>query len=266
MGISDIVFPRRCAGCRAGPWPFCDGCRAELVALEPPWCARCGRPTVMPAVGCRDCPDQPVTSARAAFRFEGPARSAIHRLKYAGWQDVGSALARAMATVGSAPGSREAQVVTWVPLARARLAARGYDQARVLARGLGRELDMPTQRLLRRTVSTGPQARRSAAERRAALRGAFAATGQSPSVVVLVDDVLTTGATAASCTRALMGAGAREVHLIVAARAFRGPLRSTSAGRPMRGMTVGPVPRPPGHAYTRAGSRPGLWLPEDLPR
>ena len=266
MGLSDIVFPRRCAGCRDGPWPFCDQCRGELVALEPPWCERCGRPTGAPAAMCRDCPDQPLTSARAAFRFEGPARSAIHRLKYAGWQDVGSALARAMATVGTSPGAREAHVITWVPLARARLAARGYDQARVLARGLGRELDLPVQRLLRRTISSGPQARRGGAERRAALRGAFAAIGPSPGVVILVDDVLTTGATAASCTRALMEAGTREVHLIAAARAFRGPLRSTSAGRPMGAMTVGPLPRPRSHAYTRAGSRPGLWLPEDIPR
>lgn len=266
MRISDIVFPRRCAGCREGPWPFCDGCRAELVALEPPWCERCGRPTVAPAPSCRDCPDHPLTSARAPFRFEGPARSAIHRLKYAGWQDVGPALARAMAAVGSASGTRDAQAITWVPLARARLAARGYDQARVLARGLGRELDLPVERLLRRKVSSGPQARRSGAERRAALRGAFAATGPCPPVVLLVDDVLTTGATAASCTRALTAAGAREVHLIVAARAYRGPLRSASAGRPMYRMTEGRVPPPQGRAYTRAGSRPGLWLPEDIPR
>jgi ComF family protein len=230
--ISDIVFPRRCAGCRDGPWPFCDPCRAELVPLEPPWCARCGRPLTVPGPACRDCPDRPLTSARAAFRFEGPARSAVHRLKYAGWQDVGPALARAMATV--APGSiGAADALTWVPLARRRLAARGYDQARVLARGLGREIDVPVRRLLRRTVSTGPQARRSGAERRAALRGAFAATGPSPPVVLLVDDVLTTGATAASCARALMGAGAREVHLVAAARSFRGPLRSASAGRPI---------------------------------
>jgi ComF family protein len=266
MKLSDVLFPRRCAGCRDGPWPFCDDCRAELTPLESPWCERCGRPTAVPAATCRDCPDQPITSARAPFRFDGPARAAVHRLKYAGWQDVGSALARAMATVGSASGVRDAHVVTWVPLARARLAARGYDQARVLARGLGRELDLPVQRLLRRTISTGPQARRSGAERRAALRGAFVATGPCPAVVVLVDDVLTTGATAASCARALMSAGAREVHLVVAARAFRGPLRSTSAGRPISRMAEGRVPRREGRAYTRSGSRPGLWLPEDIPR
>ncbi len=266
MRISDVVFPRRCAGCRDGPWPFCDGCRAELLALQPPWCERCGRPLVVGAQACRDCPDQPLTSARAAFRFEGPARSAIHRLKYAGWQDVGPALARAMATVTPAPGARDARALTWVPLARTRLAARGYDQARVLARGLGREIDLPATRLLRRTVSTGPQARRGGAERRAALRGAFVAAGPSPPVVLLVDDVLTTGATAAACARALMGAGAREVHLIAATRAFRGPLRSPSAGRPMPRRTERRFPPSERRAYTRAGSRPGLWLPEDLPR
>lgn len=245
----DVVFPRRCAGCGAGTWPFCAECRAALVALAPPWCERCGRPSLLPVPSCRDCPPPPVTSARAPFLYEGPARKAIHRLKFAGWRDVAGALAAAIAACEGRPA---VDVVTWVPLARRRLAERGYDQARALAVTLGHELGVPVLRLLRRTVATGPQAQRRGAERRAAMRGAFAAVGPVPQRVLLVDDVLTTGATVASCAEALQAVGVAEVHVAAAARALHG------APRTLQGQTAS--------AYPRVGPRPGLWLPGDVPR
>jgi predicted amidophosphoribosyltransferase len=138
-------------------------------------------------------------------------------------------------------------VVTWVPLTRRRKAERGFDQAKVLAVEVGRNVGVPVRCLLRRVRSTGPQAKRGAAERRAAMRGSFVIRDRIyvPRHVLLVDDVLTTGATAAACAEELLEAGASQVMLVVAARAL---LR---AGRP---------------AYTRSGPRPGLWLPGDLPR
>jgi predicted amidophosphoribosyltransferase len=144
-----------------------------------------------------------------------------------------------------APGP--ADVVTWVPLTRRRKAERGFDQAKILAVRVGGELGVPVRGLLRRAVSTGPQALRDAAERRAAMRGSFVVRDRAsvPARVLLVDDVLTTGATAAACAEALLRAGASRVTLLVAARAL---LR---AGR---------------RAYTRPGPRPGLWLPGDHPR
>ena len=72
----DVIFPQRCAGCGAGPWPFCDPCRSSLKALRPPWCRRCGRPKAMSVPRCRDCPPPEIDTARAPFRFEGPARQA----------------------------------------------------------------------------------------------------------------------------------------------------------------------------------------------
>ena len=181
--------------------------------------------------------------ARAPFAFEGPARAAVHHLKYRGVRGVGAALARAMATCAP-PG---ADVVTWVPLARRRKAERGFDQAKVLAVRIARELDIPARRLMRRAVSTGPQAMRDAVERRQAMRGSFRVRDRArvPSSVLLVDDVLTTGATAGACAEALIEAGAVRVSLVVAARAL---LRSSQ------------------RAYTRPGPRPGLWLPGDDPR
>lgn len=158
---------------------------------------------------------------------------------------VARALGEAMATC--VPREPDLDVVTWVPLTRRRKAERGFDQARALAATVGREIDRPVRRVLTRSVMTGPQAKRDALERRAAMRGAFAVrAGQRlPPHVLLVDDVLTTGATAGACADALLEGGATRVTLVVAARALM------RARRP---------------AYTRAGSRPGLWLPGDDPR
>jgi len=140
-------------------------------------------------------------------------------LKFSGWRGVGSALSLAMAEVEGLP---SVEVVTWVPLARRRLAERGFDQARVLATGLARRTGTPCVGLLTRARSTGPQAKRDAVARRMAMRGAFMvdARVEVPSSVLVVDDVLTTGATAAAAAQALRRAGANSVHLVVAARAY----------------------------------------------
>jgi ComF family protein len=174
--------------------------------------------------------------ARSAFLFDGPARRAVHRLKFSGWRPVAEALGAAMAEAWEG----RADVLTWVPLTRRRRADRGFDQALALARVVGRRLDAPVLPLLRRVSDGGQQARRGGRERRVAVRGAFAARGRAPARVLLVDDVLTTGATAAACAEALARAGAREVSVLTAARAASGAMADL---------------------YSASGSRPGLWLP-----
>lgn len=239
--LLDALFPKRCAGCGAGPWPFCESCREAIVPLSPPWCSRCGAPAPGPVDRCRHCPPEPIAIARAPFLLEGPARRAVHRLKYGGWRPVAEALGAAMVEVVASP----ADALAWVPLSRRRRAARGFDQARALAIAVGRRLDLPTLPLVRRVSDVGPQAERSGAERRLAMRGAFAATGRAPARVLLIDDVLTTGATAAACAEALANAGAWEISVLTAARAASGAMADL---------------------YSASGQRPGLWLPgERLP-
>jgi ComF family protein len=247
-GVAEVLFPRRCAGCARGAWPFCDDCRRDVRAIEPPWCERCGHPTVEPVSECANCPAPPLAGTRAAFSYTGPVRAAIRRLKFSGWRDVAPALAAAIASLDLPA----VDVVTWVPLARRRRAERGYDQARALARATARELGLPARRLTRRTIATAPQARRNADERHEAMRGAFAPRGRVPHRVLLVDDVLTTGATLAACAEALTAGGAHLVYGAVVARSVRRrpPALQASSGR----------------AYPRSGPRPGLWLPGDLPR
>jgi competence protein ComFC len=230
--LLDALFPKHCAGCGSGPWPFCATCRSELVVLGEPRCERCGAPAPRPVNGCRDCPPASIAIARAPFGFDGPMRRAVHRLKFGGWRAVADALAEAMAGTWSQAGWA-ADAVAWVPLSRERLAVRGYDQSRALARAVSPRIGVRAEGLLRRVGDPGPQARRGGAARREAMRGVFAPAGSVSGRVLLVDDVLTTGATAAACAEALMAGGASQVGLLTAARAVssaRGP------GRPILGV------------------------------
>ena len=209
-------------GCGGSEWPLCGSCRPLVATLEPPGCARCGRPLEAGTGECSDCPPPQIRWARGAFLYEGPVRKALMALKFGGKRSVAPALAPAMANaLSTAPGP--GTVLTWVPLAPRRRRERGYDQAEVLARALGRATGLPVIGTLERVLETAPQARRDAAHRRRALRGAFRALPERASgALVLVDDVLTTGATAAECASVLSRAGAEEVGLLTAARSLGG--------------------------------------------
>lgn len=136
---------------------------------------------------------------------------------------MAGALASAMVVAWQGEAPEPPDAIAWVPLSRSRLAARGYDQAKALARAVSPRIGVPALGLLRRVADAGPQARRGGAARREAMRGVFAAAAGPPPRVLLVDDVLTTGATAAACAEALREAGAVWVGLLTAARAVSLP-------------------------------------------
>lgn len=146
----------------------------------------------------------------------------MRALKYRGATRAARWMGEHLAAVVLAAGWRP-ELVCPVPLHASRLRRRGYNQAALVARALARALPVPLGLALTRTRFTASQARLERARRAANVAGAFKADGVSVAgrSVLLVDDVLTTGATAQACCAALLAAGAREVHVAVVARAER---------------------------------------------
>jgi ComF family protein len=168
---------------------------------------------------------------RSAFAYDEPVRRALLSLKFGGMRSLADAFVPWMhdRLAGDAwdawdAGRSGAATITWVPLGRRRRRTRGYDQAELLARGLARASGARCRSLLERVRETDPQARRPGADRRRAPAGAFRVADAVPARVILVDDVLTTGATVAECALVLRQAGAAEVGVVTAARAVNGPL------------------------------------------
>ncbi|HLX33483.1 MAG TPA: double zinc ribbon domain-containing protein [Gaiellaceae bacterium] len=214
----DLLLPQRCVVCERGGSQLCPDCRDELQRLEPPFCARCGSPTAWPVERCRECAGRRIAfaSARAAVAYDEAARRLVHAWKERGLRRLA---AEAAALVAEQLPRPEVDVVTFVPSDRARRLERGHNPAERLAQELAALWELPYEPLLVRTRS-GRQ-RGSSAEERRTVRGAFRATGATPRRAVLVDDVFTTGATAAAASSALRAAGARRVEVVTFARTLR---------------------------------------------
>jgi len=158
--------------------------------------------------------------ARAAAPYAGLAREALHAFKFHGRRALAAPLGDLIVEGWGAALPRDLDAVVPVPLAPARERARGFNQAALLAERIAPALGCPVRRRwLTRARLTVPQSELGAEARRANVRGAFrAAPAAAGHHVVVVDDVLTTGATAAECARALRAAGARAVGVLVVAR------------------------------------------------
>lgn len=155
--------------------------------------------------------------ATAAFHYEGVARALVLGLKLRSRRDYAAPLAEGMAAAVLRSGTA-AGTITWVPAASGSVRARGFDHARVLAEDVARSLGLPASQLLVRLGKQRDQAGLAAPERRRNLEGAF---GPRPGGkrVLLIDDLLTTGATATACTGALLHSGVKAVEVLVACRA-----------------------------------------------
>lgn len=221
--LLDLLYPPRCAACRellasSADEPFCPTCR-EAIDPVPPGCARCGLPGPDPVCGACLAAPPAFASCRAGALFGGPLADAVHALKYGDRPALARPLGAWLAAGAAWP---EGAAVVAVPLGRKRRLARGYDQAQLLARAVARARRAPfLPAALRRSRETVPQVGRSREERLRNVRGAFAAERRlvEGRALVLVDDVVTTGATAGACSEALLAAGAREVHVYALARA-----------------------------------------------
>lgn len=228
--LLSVLLAPHCAVCaqplnRPTEGPVCATCWGSILPLTPPLCALCGDPlpswrlVSLPLARCARCRRLPraIERARAIGAYDGALRSIVHALKYDGRRSLARPLAALMKTRG-ADTLIGADFVVPVPLHPSRRRERGFNQAEDLARHIGLPL-LPALRRVRRTAS---QTALPAARRHGNVRNAFALRGKTPAlsrkIVVLIDDVSTTGATLDACARALKDGGAFEVRALTAAR------------------------------------------------
>ena len=229
----NALLPAHCLTCDVqvdAPGQLCAACFRATAFLTEPCCRRCGVPFESAGQGgrdgvCQGCRDRPPPwrAARAAMHYDDQARRLVLPLKYGDRVELARALAPHMARAGAAL-LRATDLIVPVPLHRRRLLARRYNQSALLAQALARLSGRPAVLdVLRRTRATSPLAEKGASARAAEVDGVFVVRERHrPRVdgarVLLVDDVLTSGATAGACARALLAAGALDVDVLVAAR------------------------------------------------
>lgn len=242
--LLDFLLPTRCLGCdrrvaleRAGDL-VCPACRTRLRPLPHPRCGRCGLPLgtgSRPGDGCLECAQWPAVleRVRSAVVLEPPADQLVHGLKYEGWRELAPFLGERMARFldwRPDPGA----VVVPVPTTRRRERMRGYNQADLLAAEMAKRWGLPRVDALLRRRGESTQVSLQPSERRSNVTGVFSARRREVPrlrgrAVVLVDDVLTTGATLGAVACSLQSMGIGPVSAVTFARAL--PYRETGAER-----------------------------------
>lgn len=231
---TDIIFPPRCPSCHAyvqADGNFCSICFSKLRMIDAPLCACCGIPFVVAVEAetrCPTCLDSPpdFDVARAALVYDGISAPLVTALKF---HDQWAGLERytqMMLRLGR-PLLEGADMLIPVPLHWRRLLRRKFNQSALLAYSISDQSGVPCMPdLLERVQYTKPQMRLDRAARLKNVKRAFAVASEAEALlagktVVLVDDVVTTGATANACARALKKAGAREVRVLALARTVK---------------------------------------------
>jgi predicted amidophosphoribosyltransferase len=202
MSIVDLVTAGGCAGCGNRGARLCAPCRRALSSPDPPT-------------------PSGVDLALSALRYEGAARDLLLALKLRGDRPAAGPLIAALVSLAQRRGIR-ARVVTFVPGRPRDRRVRGFDHAEVLARGVARGLGLPCCALIARVAEPPDQASLDAAQRRSNLLGAFSPRRAWGEGALLVDDLLTTGATASACAGALRAGGASFVEAMTACHSLRG--------------------------------------------
>ena len=227
--LLSLLFPAHCGGCerRLGeedsPALLCHECRAQITPLHGILCPVCSHP-MGGLFRCPNCEDRHwhLATIVAACRHEGLVREMIHRFKYGKDQSLVRPLAHLLPSAMQDPrilGKRLDAIVP-VPLHPVRERDRGFNQSALLAGRLGKQLNLPVRSVLKRTRVTAPQARFDRRQRMENLAGAFTLSGaiSMGANLLLVDDVVTTGATFDACAAVLREAGAGDVRAVSVAR------------------------------------------------
>ena len=222
--LSRWLLPSRCLACGddARDTDLCPACIASLPSNTPA-CVRCALPLPLPGQTCGHCLADPpsFSHAIAPWLYAGAIAHLLPRFKFHHDLACGRVLADlACDRLSGWKGWHGATRILPMPLHTSRLARRGYNQALELARPFARTHALPLDTTtLARTRPTAPQTDLDATARRRNVRGAFTATPLSGETVILMDDVITTGATAREAARTLLRAGAAEVRMAAIARA-----------------------------------------------
>ena len=230
--LLELVYPPSCLSCSSRlleptPLELCGACERQIHSVPPPRCPRCGRHSTISlrdGDACLMCQQAPplFRAGFAAFEYAATLRDCIHRMKFDSHRRLGTALGARLAHVAHihlATGHYD--LVIPVPLHPSRRRDRGFNQAELLAQSVSRTLGLPLEhRALQRSRRTAAQSRLPADDRQDNVSGAFrvrCAQRIAGRRLLLVDDVLTTGATANACSQALLAAGASSVDVLVLA-------------------------------------------------
>jgi ComF family protein len=219
--ILNLLFPQSCVLCGVQVFErrwsaACPECWSKLEPVPRPFCLQCGMPAPAIETRCGPCRrgDHAFDFARSLFLFNDSMRGIIHHLKYSARISLVKPLGPPLRDCVAAEGF-EAKIVVPVPLHRSRARQRGFNQAELLARQLGLEMDL---RLLKRRKNTPSQTGLSRSQRTLNLSAAFEVRGAPPETLLVVDDVYTTGSTLHEIAKTLKRAGASRVEVLTVAR------------------------------------------------
>ncbi len=224
--VLQILFPLRCPVCdrivRPAGEKICLECLGKLKLLTPPWCMKCGKKLMEDKEYCADCRrrEHGYQRGRALYEYESAAKS-IYRFKYGKRQEYADFFGEQIAEyLGNFVRSIEPDALIPVPLHKKRKAARGYNQARLLADAAGKRLGVPVcTGFLVREKNTSPLKYENPQERQNNLKKAFNIIENDVKLekVIVVDDIYTTGSTMDEVSGVLKAAGVKEIYFIALA-------------------------------------------------
>lgn len=228
--LINLIYPLHCAACARPLDPInkervCKGCLERIRQNPKPYCRKCGRSTDKGNSICAECRKTKLDFDRAwaACLYEGPMKELIHSLKYNGVLSLSTTLSRIINSfiMENSEILNGIDIVTYVPLHSNRMRKRGFNQSLILASNLSKEFAIPLSHALFKAASTRNQNELTRDERLVNLDGAFklkSGMDLTGVKVLLIDDVMTTGATLSECAKVLKNAGAKVVRCLTLAR------------------------------------------------
>lgn len=220
----DWLYPPRCCNCDRWGFVLCDECFTQIDPLSGNLCHKCGYPIVGQGSLCEDCrlDTPPYTQMRSWTSHAGPIQKAIHALKYKRNLALGSILAEPLVGIVKKNGW-QIDLVVPIPLSKSRLKTRGYNQAALISRHLAATLNIQhSSSTVKRIRNTSTQIEMDVNKRFTNLLDAFYANPATLKKrnILIIDDVVTTGATMQNCAKALLKAGADNIYCLSVARAI----------------------------------------------